>query len=159
MMSAKCTASVSLSPPGVVRADGVLAGTCRHRYITVECSDVPLSTGRGAVAHAGLSVMARGLPDLGSESKDVCHRRAVCSLKVKLYQRDFLLVTWLHLPVIATKTFVSPSNPPCAALGTASDPSQSLAKGGEVCWHRKQSIHRQVSLGGTLGYHSWYSDD
>lgn len=58
----------------------------------VESGDILLSTGRGAVAHAGLSGMARGLPDLGSESKDVCHRRAVCSLKVKLCQRDFRLV-------------------------------------------------------------------
>lgn len=46
----------------------------------------------------------------------------MCSLTVKLYQRYLHLMRWLHLSVIAIKTFMSSSNtfpsaPGCIALG------------------------------------------
>lgn len=43
------------------------------------------------VQHYVLWAVAHSLPDLGSERKDTYHRHAVCSLKVKPYQR------YLHL--------------------------------------------------------------
>lgn len=63
---------------------------------------------------------------------DTYHRHAVCSLKVKLYQRYLHLMRWLHLSVIAIKTFMSSSNtfrsaPGCIALGMKSYPSQRSA--------------------------------
>lgn len=56
----------------------------------------------------------------------------MCSLKVKLYQRYLHLMRWLHLSVIAIKTFMSSSNtfrsaPGCIALGMRSYPSQRSA--------------------------------
>lgn len=60
------------------------------------------------------------------------YQRAVCSLEVKLYQRYLHLMRWLHLSVIAIKTFMSSSNtlqsaPGCIALGRKSYPSQHSA--------------------------------
>lgn len=99
------------------------------------------------VQHYMLWALACSLPGLGSGLKDTYHRRAVCSLKVKLYQRYLHLMRWLHLSVIAIKTFMRSSNTFWALLNVLllvwypihHSPMQiiKLAKYGEVCWRLK----------------------